>query len=166
MTRCEEFEHALRAKGWRYDVGDEFFYDGEWIFKTTSTTGWARGGRGQAGEVWTGAGKMVWMEALFVMTADQILESIRERIISASPQLHAPGASGIDAKLFELHLLYADATDQYDAWKRLRKQEMADGPEWIEQIHEGISKPGDESKVIEYWRQFGEQIGCAPVPIE
>jgi hypothetical protein len=29
MSRFEEFEQALRSKRWRYDSGEECFYDGD-----------------------------------------------------------------------------------------------------------------------------------------
>jgi len=100
------------------------------------------------------------------MTADEIVERIRERInsLATAPQLHASDAGQLDSRLFELHLLYAEATEQYEVWKQMRRREQAQPPEWLDRLRGGGTdmKP-DMPEVIAFWKEFSAAMGCDPV---
>jgi len=104
-----------------------------------------------------------------VMTADEIIERIRQRIasITSGPTLHAADAGQLDSRLFELHLLYAEATDQYETWKAMRRREMAQPPAWLDRVRDGgIEMKPDMPEVVEFWKEFSDALGChksAPV---
>jgi len=99
------------------------------------------------------------------MTAEKIIQRISERIasISSAPQLHASDAGQLDSRLFELHLLYAEATGQHETWKRLRRQEMDNPPEWHDRLRkDAIAMRPDMPEVVEFWAGFSAALGCQP----
>jgi len=97
------------------------------------------------------------------LTAEQIIEQMRQRIaiLYACPKFHASNAGHLNAKLFELHLLYADVTGQFDAWKQLRRQELDDPSDWQASISDAAAFVEDDAaRVIAYWQAFDSHIGC------
>jgi hypothetical protein len=96
------------------------------------------------------------------MTADEIIGRIRERIeqLSMVPTIEPTDAHEIDAKLFELHLLYTHATGQFEEWKKLRRKEMQKSPEWMDRVREDrvYQTTPDMLAVIDYWKTFRESL--------
>jgi hypothetical protein len=96
------------------------------------------------------------------MTAEQILHLIEERIQQLYRGAQLEGPTQTDASLFELHMLYAEATGQSEKWSAFRKEEVANTPEWHYRVR-GDWDPSvtssDLPEVVAFWKGFGTVLG-------
>ena len=103
-------------------------------------------------------------------SADQIVEGLLHGIAELynEPQNSAYTLCGLDGLLFQLHWLYADATDRLDEFTKARMAVFESDLTGWQRVHRSsdfhrvIDEPGEFRWIVDEWKKLDDVFGIRP----